>query len=73
VLETYTKSRSVDAKEIALSAIGDVIQPALIARTIEFVLSGEIPAQDVHWVCVSLANNPHAREFWWAAMKENWQ
>ena len=73
VLETYKSSRSVDAKEIALLSIGDVVQPALIARTIEFILSGEIPAQDIHWPCYSLASNPHARDLWWAAMKANWR
>jgi hypothetical protein len=73
VLQTYKKSPSVDAKEIALSAIGDVVQPLLIARTIDFILSGEVPAQDIHWACYSLASNPHARDLWWAAMKANWK
>ena len=73
VLETYRKSRSVDAKETALLAIGDVVQPALIARTIEFVLSGQVPAQDVHFCCHALASNPDARGLWWAAMKANWK
>jgi ERAP1-like C-terminal domain len=73
VLDTYRKSGSVDAKEIVLLAIGDVVDPSLIAQTINFILSGEIPSQDIHWPCLSLASNPAARDLWWAAMKANWK
>lgn len=73
VLRTFKESKSADGKEIALTCIGDVTRSQLVARTIDFILSGEIPAQDVHWPCYALAANPKTRNLWWETLKRNWK
>jgi hypothetical protein len=72
ILATYKTSQSADGREIAIASIGDVKSMRLMMRTIEFVLSGEIPAQDIHSPCNSLASNTSARNLWWDHMKESW-
>jgi aminopeptidase 2 len=73
VLETYNTSQSADGKEIALSSIGDVTHPDLVKRTMDFVLSGEIPPQDIHSPCNSLAINTKTRDVLWSTMKQHWK
>jgi aminopeptidase 2 len=73
VLKTYTTSQSADGKEIALLCIGDVIDPQLVKRTMDFVLSGEIAAQDIHGPCGSFAMNKKTRDLWWETMKAHWR
>ena len=73
VLGTWKTSQSADGKETAFACIGDVKQRHLVERTIDFILSGEIPAQDIHGPCSSLANNPNTRNLWWDTMKANWR
>ena len=72
ILDTYKTSRSADGKEIALASIGDVNDPRLVKRTIDFVMSGEIPAQDIHSPFGSLAQNTKVRDLLWETMKANW-
>ena len=73
VINLYKTSQSADGKEIALSVLGDVTNPDLIKKTIDFILSDEIPAQDIHGPCHSLARNNKTRNLWWATMKEHWR
>jgi aminopeptidase N len=72
VLKTQTTTQSADAKETALASIGDVLEPALIKRTIEYALSGQILAQDIHNPFASLAGNKTTRDQLWEVIKENW-
>jgi hypothetical protein len=73
ILETHKTSESADGKEIALGAIGDVKSDALIKRTIDFILSGDIAAQDIHSPSNALAGNTKTRDLWWETMKDNWE
>jgi aminopeptidase 2 len=73
VLKTYSTSQSADGKVTALSSIGRVRNPDLIKRTIRFVLSGEIRAQDIHGPFASLAANKETRDQLWEVMKEKWR
>jgi aminopeptidase N len=73
VLKTQITTLSADAKETALSSIGDVSEAALIKRTIEYALSGQIPAQDIHNPFASLAGNKATRDQLWEVIKENWR
>ena len=73
ILDTYKISQSADGKEIALTCIGDVKEPDLIRRTIEFAMSGEIPAQDIHSPFNSLALNSKTRNLLWETMKQHWE
>jgi aminopeptidase 2 len=73
VLNTYKTSPSADGKEIALLCIGDVTNPQLVKRTLDFILSGDIAPQDIHAPCSSLAMNNRTRNLWWETMKENWK
>jgi aminopeptidase N len=72
ILATYKTSQSADGKEIALECIGDVTRPQLVKKTLDFILSGDIPAQDIHGPCNALATNTQTRDIWWETMKENW-
>lgn len=72
VLRTWKDSKTADSKEIALACIGDVTRSELVEETIGLILSGEIPAQDIHWPCHALATNPTTRDIWWETMKRNW-
>jgi len=73
ILDLYKTSQSADGKEIALSVIGDVTNPDLVKRTLDVILSDEIPAQDIHEPCHSLARNPKTRDTWWETMKAHWR
>jgi aminopeptidase 2 len=73
IFATYKTSQSADGKELALSSIGDVKEPRLVQRTIDFIFSGDIPAQDIHGPCNSLASNSKTRNLWWDTMKEHWR
>jgi hypothetical protein len=73
VLATYKTSQSADGKELALACIGDVTKPSLVQKTLRFILSGDIAAQDIHGPCNSLATNPETRNIWWDEMKKNWR
>jgi len=73
ILDTHKTSQSADGKEIALSAIGDVKSDDLIKRTIDFILSGDIAAQDIHSPGNALAGNTKTRDLWWETMKDNWK
>jgi ERAP1-like C-terminal domain len=73
ILETLKTSQSADGKEIALSAIGDVKSEELIKRTIDFILSGNIAAQDIHSPGNALAGNTKTRDLWWETMKAHWE
>lgn len=72
VLKTQTTTQSADAKETALSSIGDVSEAALVEKTIQYALSGQIPAQDIHNPFASLAGNKATRDRLWEVIKENW-
>ena len=73
VLKTRLTSQSADVKDIALTSVGDVTTPDLVKRTIEFILSGQIPAQDIHYPFMSLAANQKTRDQLWEVIKENWR
>lgn len=73
ILASYRTSQSADGKEIALSAIGDVKVPSLVDRTVDFIFSGDIPAQDIHSPCMSLAANIYTRNLWWDTVKRHWR
>jgi len=72
VVKAYETAKSADGKEIALAALGDVKRPELVKKTIDFILSGKIPAQDIHGPCHSLATNPVTRNQWWETLSGNW-
>ena len=72
MLKIYRTTASADGKETALSSLGDVSHPELIEKAIAFLLSGEIPSQDVHTLGASLAANSTARNQLWKAIVANW-
>ncbi|KAK9245635.1 peptidase family M1-domain-containing protein [Lipomyces tetrasporus] len=72
VLQEVLQPSSVDGKEIALTALGKSKRPALIARTLDLVLSGDVAVQDVHTPAAALAANGAARWALWRFIKDNW-
>ena len=73
ILATSKTSQSADGREIALVVIGDVTSPHLVRKTVDYIFSGKILAQDIHGPCKSLASNSKTRNLWWDEMKKNWK
>ncbi|ANB13452.1 Ape2p [Sugiyamaella lignohabitans] len=63
---------SVDGRELAAFALGNVQDASLIKSSLGMILSGEVPVQDVHTIGTSLAANPASREQTWEFIKSNW-
>jgi len=72
-LRTLRRARTPQERarfQLALAAFRD---PALIARTLELLLSDVIPTQDVVPLAVRLLANPSAREDTWRFIRARWQ
>jgi puromycin-sensitive aminopeptidase len=53
-------------------ALGSFRDPALFARTLELVLSDDVPTQDVVPLLGRLLQNPAARDATWAFVRDRW-
>ncbi|TDJ01031.1 MAG: M1 family peptidase [Deltaproteobacteria bacterium] len=72
-LRTMRRARTPQERtrfELALGAFRD---PALVARTLELLLSKQVPTQDVVPLAVRLLANPAAREETWRFIRSRWK
>jgi len=60
-------------KLLASSALGYTTDPSLLAKTLEYSLSGEVRDQDVMYIFGSVGGNPNGRLLAWNFLKANWQ
>ena len=56
----------------ALSALAASFDPAELASTLEFAISGDVRAQDAVSLVVAVGSNPIGRSLAWAFVKANW-
>ncbi|TGZ76481.1 hypothetical protein EX30DRAFT_344874 [Ascodesmis nigricans] len=73
VVNEYLTSKSVDAREICLVALGRAKKPEIVKEVLKFMLSENVKVQDKHSPAISLSNNGHARYVLWKFIEENWE
>lgn len=72
IFDQVQNPSTVDSAEIALTALGSVMDAKLIDRSLSYILSEEVPSQNSHFIAGALANNPASR---WATLQyleSNW-
>ncbi len=72
VMEEYSKTTTVDGKEICLQAMGRTKKRELAFDLLEFVTSDLVPTQDAHSVPSALASNNECRDTVWEYTKAQW-
>jgi len=65
LISAYRKSASDEDKVKILGAMTDFTDEKLIAKTLDFVFSGEVKRQDMIGAVVGAAQNPHVRSVVW--------
>lgn len=69
----FTKTTSVDGKEICIQALGRTKSSELANALLEFVTSEEVPIQDSHGGVFAVSNNNETRDVAWAFTKTQWK
>ena len=69
IIDTYRKSNSDEDKVRLLSAMTVFSDENLIAKTLDFALSGEVKRQDIIAAVSGAAQNPHVRKMMWDWLK----
>ncbi|KAI0842175.1 peptidase family M1-domain-containing protein [Hypoxylon sp. FL0890] len=72
VLNFFRKSNNSDERNTALRCIGRAKEPALIQRTLELVLSGEIKSQDLYLPASGLRSHAEGIEALFTWLTEKW-
>lgn len=72
VKQEYTNTKSIDGKDICLSALGRAQTAELIKDFLDFQFSDQVAIQDTHIGSIALAGNVKARDTMWEWIKENW-
>ena len=72
VKQEYANTKSIDGKEICLSALGQVQTADLTKDFLQFQFSDQVAIQDTHTGSIALAANAKARDAMWQWIKENW-
>ncbi|KAI1965852.1 hypothetical protein LOZ58_000752 [Ophidiomyces ophidiicola] len=72
VKEEFSKTDSVDGKEICVGSLARTRNPEILQAYFEFLFSGTVPTQDIHTGAAGLAANSKGRDAYWAWLKANW-
>ncbi|KAI1768310.1 peptidase family M1-domain-containing protein [Hypoxylon sp. FL1150] len=72
ILNFYRNSTNSDERNTALRCIGRAKDPALIQRTLDFVLSGEVKSQDIYLPTSGLRSHAEGIEALFAWLTEKW-
>lgn len=72
VKQEYANTKSIDGKDICLSALGRAQTADLVRDFLDFQFSDHVAIQDTHIGSIALANNAKARDWMWQWIKENW-
>lgn len=70
---TLRRARTPQERMRFQMALGAFRDPALFARTLELLLSDEVPTQDVVPLAIRLLANPEAREETWRFIQAHWK
>jgi len=71
-VQQFKKATTPQEEERFMYALAGFRDKALLAKTLEKTLNGEIRTQNAPYVVRSVMLNPWGREMAWAYMKENW-
>ncbi len=71
VKKEYINTTSLDGKEIALAAMGQVQDKQVAKQYLDWAFK-EVPTQDIHTVGASIGNNSKTRDVVWEYIKENY-
>ncbi|HSB78259.1 MAG TPA: M1 family metallopeptidase [Candidatus Methylomirabilis sp.] len=72
-LERFKTAKTPQEEQRYLYSLAAFRVPALLRRTLDFTLSGEVRSQDAPFLVRSLLMNVHSREMAWTFVKENWE
>ncbi|EEP79230.1 GTP-binding protein ypt1 [Uncinocarpus reesii 1704] len=72
VKEEFSKTDSVDGKEICVGSLARTKNPDILKEYFEFLFSGSVATQDIHTGGAGLAANSKARDAFWIWLKANW-
>ncbi|KAI0176375.1 peptidase family M1-domain-containing protein [Hypoxylon sp. FL1284] len=72
ILNFYRKSTNSDERNTALRCIGRAKNPALIQRTLDFVLGGEVKSQDIYLPTSGLRSHAEGIESLFSWMTKEW-
>jgi aminopeptidase N/puromycin-sensitive aminopeptidase len=72
VLAVSRNSNDPGEKADALRALAHFRDPALVKRTLDYTVSGEVRNQDSWTVLVALLHDPETRDQTWEYMQNNW-
>lgn len=72
VLRAYREAELHEEKNRCLQGLGCSADRALLRRTLEFSLSGEVRAQDTPLAVAAVAGNRFGRELAWDFLRERW-
>lgn len=72
IFEEVTNPSSLDAREIALEALGHVQNEVYLNKLLSSFLNGDIPIMDVHFIAIPLSQNTKFRDQYWKFFSENY-
>jgi aminopeptidase N len=72
VMAEFTKTTSVDGKEICIQALGRTKSPELANASLDFAISENVPLQDSHGGVHAIGNNNETRDVAWTFTKTQW-
>lgn len=64
--------KSLDTREVVLSALGTVTNPVLIQKSLALILDPEVPIMDVSFLSIPLSKNNQARNAFWEYLSTNY-
>lgn len=73
VLSIYRSPPTPAHKSACIAALGEVRDPELLRRTMEFVLGKEVKTQDVRNCFSAIAGNSKARRALWELLKREYE
>jgi len=72
LLKLFRESDSQEEKVRITRSLGSSLDPALLAKTLDFALSAEVRSQDAVFVLGAVASNPKGRELAWQFIQNRW-
>lgn len=72
LLNIYKNSSNTDEKLAALRSLGTFNDPALIERTLSYLLDGTVLKQDIYTPLVGLRTHPEGIKAMWKWAQKNW-
>eukprot|EP01119_Soliformovum_irregulare_P006321 TRINITY_DN181_c0_g2_i1.p1 TRINITY_DN181_c0_g2~~TRINITY_DN181_c0_g2_i1.p1 ORF type:complete len:891 (-),score=308.06 TRINITY_DN181_c0_g2_i1:1031-3703(-) len=72
VLNIFKTADAHEEKLRALRALGSTQDDALLSKTLNMALDGQVREQDIFYVILACGAHPKGREATWAYLKQNW-